>query len=555
MKKTQNNCKRSVSSGSFPSGIDLLNNPFLNKGTAFTEAERKAFHLHGLLPPGIDTIHEQVLRVLENVRRNATDIVRYMYMIELQNTNRTLFYRVMVDYLKEMMPLMYTPTVGAACQTFAHLYSRPRGIYISVKDRGRVKQYLSNWPHKNVGIIVVTDGERILGLGDLGANGMGIPIGKLALYTACGGINPELSLPVTIDAGTNNTELLNDPVYNGLHQPRVRGTEYDELVEEFIVSANELFPNVLIQFEDFANTNAFRLLNKYRDRFCVFNDDIQGTASAALAGLYASMRITGSTLKQQKILFLGAGEAGIGIADLIVTALMAEGLQEGEARRHCWFVDSKGLVVKSREGLAEHKLGYAHDHEFLPDFIAAINQLQPTVIIGVSAKPGAFSREVIESMSRINSRPVIFPLSNPTANAECTAYDAYTWSDGRAVFASGSPFEPVALNNRTYIPGQGNNAYIFPGVGLGIVASSAIRVTDEMFFTAARILAEAVTRDELEQGSIYPDLTRIREISTQIAAGVAKLAYKSGATSSPEPENIENSIESHFYEPVYKNYV
>jgi malate dehydrogenase (oxaloacetate-decarboxylating)(NADP+) len=539
----------------FPSGVELLNNPFLNKGTAFTEAERDAFGLWGLLPPRIDTIHEQVIRVLENVRRKASDLERYMYMIELQNTNRTLFYRVVVDYLKEMMPILYTPTVGRACQEYAHIFRRPRGIYISANDRGRVKQYLKNWPYKDVRIIVVTDGERILGLGDLGANGMGIPVGKLALYTACAGVNPVLSLPVTIDGGTNNEKLLADPIYIGLSQPRLRGNAYDELIEEFIVSAHELFPHVLIQFEDFANTNAFRLLKKYRERFCVFNDDIQGTASATLAGLYAAMRGTGAVFKDQKILFLGAGEAGIGIADLIVSALVDAGLPVAEARRRCWFVDSQGLVVKQRSDLAEHKRAYAHEYDFIPDFLGAVESLKPTAIVGVSAKPGTFTRQVIEAMARLNDRPLIFALSNPTANAECTAEEAYTWTHGKAIFASGSPFASVLVEGKTYVPGQGNNAYVFPGVGLGVVASGARQVTDEMFSVAAKVLAHEVSPDDIERGCIYPDITRIRRFSTTIAVAVAEVAYKRDLATTPEPEDLPSFIRAQMYEPVYQNYV
>lgn len=547
--------KNKMLPGNLPSGVALLNNPFLNKGTAFNEAEREAFGLWGLLPPRIDTIHEQVIRVLENVRRKASDLERYMYLIELQNTNRTLFYRVVVDYLKEMLPIIYTPTVGRACQEYAHIFRRPRGIYISARDRGRVKQYLENWPYKDVRIIVVTDGERILGLGDLGANGMGIPVGKLALYTACAGVNPVLSLPVTIDVGTDNEKLMADPIYIGLSQPRVRGRDYDELIEEFVVSAHELFPHVLIQFEDFANTNAFRLLKKYRDRFCVFNDDIQGTASATLAGLYAAMRITGGEFKNQKILFLGAGEAGIGIADLIVSALAEAGLSEAEARRRCWFVDSTGLVVKQRADLAEHKLSYAHEHEFYSDFLSAVQSLQPTAIIGVSAKPGTFTRPVIEAMAKLNKQPLIFALSNPTANAECTAEEAYTWSQGRGIFASGSPFASCTVAGKTFIPSQGNNAYIFPGVGLGVIASGARQVTDEMFSVAAKTLAHEVSGDDIKRGCIYPDIARIREFSAVIAAAVAEVAYKRKLATQPAPKNLKAYIASHMYEPAYKNYL
>jgi len=511
--------------------------------------------LWGLLPPRIDTIHEQVIRVLENVRRKSSDLERYMYLIELQNTNRTLFYRVIVDYLKEMLPIIYTPTVGRACQEYAHIFRRPRGIYITANDRSKVKQYLKNWSYRDVRIIVVTDGERILGLGDLGANGMGIPVGKLALYTACAGVNPVLSLPVTIDVGTDNEKLLADPIYIGLSQPRLRGRAYDEIIEEFIVSANELFPNVLMQFEDFANTNAFRLLKKYRDRFCVFNDDIQGTASATLAGLYTAMRITGGNLKDQKILFLGAGEAGIGIADLIVAAMQQEGLQASDARGRCWFVDSKGLVVKSRSDLAEHKLAYAHDHDFQPDLLAAVAMLKPTAIIGVSAQKGTFTKSVVEAMARINERPIIFALSNPTAKAECTAEEAYTWTHGRAIFASGSPFASVLVEGKTYVPGQGNNAYIFPGVGLGVISCGVRHVTDEMFLAAARALSQAVTANDIEKGSIYPDISHIRELSAAIATAVAEVAYRRDLATVLMPKKLRAYIQSQMYEPVYQEYV
>lgn len=538
----------------FPTGVDLLNDPYLNKGTAFTEAEREAFGLGGLLPPRVNTLHEQVMRVLENFRRKASDLERYIFMIGLQDRNRTLFYRVVVDYLKEMLPIIYTPTVGLACQEYAHIFQRPRGVFISARDRGRIKSLLQNWAYKDVRIIVVTDGERILGLGDLGANGMGIPVGKLALYTACAGVNPALSMPVTIDVGTDNERLLQDPIYIGLPQRRLRGQAYDDLLEEFMESAHDLFPHVLVQFEDFANTNAFRLLQTYRQRFCAFNDDIQGTASAALAGLYSALRVIGRRLCDQRVLFLGAGEAGIGIADLIVSAMVSQGLSPADARRNCWFVDSKGLVVKSRRDLAEHKRPYAHEQAFVPDFLTAVETLKPTAIIGVSAKPSTFTKPIIEAMARLNERPIIFALSNPTASAECTAEEAYQWTHGRALFASGSPFDTVMVEGKTYVPGQGNNAYVFPGVGLGAIACGAKHVTDEMFFAAAQTVSQAVSPADIGRGCIYPDISRIRDLSAQIAVAVAEVAYRQQIATVPQPDDLAAMIRSQMYDPVYQNY-
>jgi len=450
-------------------GVKILHDPIRNKGTAFTEAERDALKLRGLLPPRVHTMAEQELRVLGNIRSKPTDLERYLYLIALQDRNENLFYRVVMNHLDEMMPLIYTPTVGLACQEFQHIYRKPRGFYVSMEDKGHIREILENWPHKNARIIVVTDGERILGLGDQGANGMGIPIGKLALYTACAGIPPTECMPVIIDVGTNNEQLLNDPVYNGLERRRVRGAAYDELFDEFVQAAKEVFPGILIQIEDFGNTNAFRLLEQYRNDTCLFDDDIQGTGAVAVAGIIASMRITGARLADQKLLFLGAGEAGIGIADVFVAALREEGMSLEEARQHCWFVDSKGLLTSDRESMAEHKVPYAHEHEFIEDFADVVRAIEPTAILGLSGQPQTFTQDVVEAMAKINERPIIFALSNPTSKAECTAEQAYTWSDGRAVFASGSPFDPVRYGNQTFVPGQGNNAYIFPGVGLGVI--------------------------------------------------------------------------------------
>jgi len=536
-------------------GADLLHNPALNKGTAFTKEERDALGLEGLLPPYIATQEEQVQRVMENFGRKPNDLEKYIHMMALQGRNETLFYRVVLDHIVEMMPIIYTPTVGQACQEYGHIFRRPRGLFISTEDQGRMADVLRNWPRQDVRIIVVTDGERILGLGDQGANGMGIPVGKLALYTACAGVAPSQCLPVTLDVGTDRQELLDDPLYIGVRQRRLRGEAYDEFVDEFMTAAQQVFPDVLIQFEDFANINAFRLLEKYRDQVCTFNDDIQGTGAVALAGLYSALRIRGGKLSEQKVLFMGAGEAAVGIANLIVAAMIGEGLSEEEARGRCWLIDSGGLVVSDRSGLAPHKLPYAHDHAPLPDLLTAVEALQPTALIGVSGQSGAFTQSVLEAMARLNDRPIIFALSNPTSKAECTAEQAYTWTNGQAIFASGSPFAPVTLAGKTYVPGQGNNAYIFPGVGLGAIACGARLVTDEMFFEAAHALAQQVSETDLEQGLIYPPLTEIREVSAEIAAAVAEVAYKRGLATQPKPADLLAHIKAQMYVPQYQSYV
>jgi malate dehydrogenase (oxaloacetate-decarboxylating)(NADP+) len=482
-----------------PHRAAVLRDTSLHNCTACTAAESVALGLRGLLPHHVNTQAEQVTRVLENFRRKPSDLEKYIDLNALHDRNETLFFRVLADHLEEMMPIVYTPTVGLACQQYAHIFQRSRGVFISATDRGRVEEALRNWPEPAVRMIVVTDGERILGLGDLGANGMAIPIGKLALYTAAAGIEPTDCLPVVLDVGTNNDALLNDPLYIGLHQRRLSRADYDALVDEFVAAAERVFPGVIIQFEDFANHNAFRLLRKYQDQICTFNDDIQGTAAVALAGLFSALRVTGGTLADQRLLFLGAGEAATGIADLTVAAMMAEGLPEGDARRGCWLVDSRGLVVRTRTGLAEHKQPYAHDHAPVADFLSAIRALKPTAIIGVAAQGGAFTREVVEEMARLNERPVIFALSNPTSKSECTAADAFQWSGGRSLFASGSPFEPVTVEGRAFVPRQGNNCYIFPGVGLGVIAGGARRITNEMFMAAARALAGCVSQADIDQ--------------------------------------------------------
>jgi malate dehydrogenase (oxaloacetate-decarboxylating)(NADP+) len=536
-------------------GVDLLHDPHINKGTAFTEKERDALGLRGLLPPHVSTLEQQVLRVMENIHRKPSDIEKFIYLVSLQDRQETLFYRVVMDHIEEMLPIIYTPTVGQGCMEFGHIFRRPRGLYLSFKNKGRFREILTNWPYHDVRIIVVTDGERILGLGDLGANGMGIPVGKLSLYTACAGIHPTQCLPVMLDCGTNNKTLLEDPLYIGTPSPRLRGEPYDELVEEFFLAVKEIFPKACIQLEDFGNANAFRLLNRYKDRACMFDDDIQGTGSVALAGLYSALRITGNRLADHKFLFLGAGEAGIGIGELFVTGLMAEGMPESEARRRCWYVDIKGLVVKSRTDLDPHHLPFAHDHAFIGDFRQAVETIAPTAIIGVSGAPKTFTRPIIELMTRMNPRPIVFALSNPTSKSECTAEEAYAWSEGRAVFASGSPFEPVTYKGKTFVSAQSNNSYIFPGVGLGVIVSEATRVTDEMFFEAAKTLAGMVTEEESAVGRIYPKLDRIREVSIAIGAAVAGVAFRRGLTKLSRPDDLVAHVKAKLYDPVYAEYI
>jgi malate dehydrogenase (oxaloacetate-decarboxylating)(NADP+) len=535
-----------------PRGEALLHDPLLNKGTAFTAAERSALGLSGLLPPHVHRLEEQVARVMDNYRNKQTDLERYIHLVSLQDRNETLFYRVVVDHIEEMMPIIYTPTVGQACQQWGHLFRRPRGLYVSWEDRGRVESVLRNWPLGDVRVIVVTDGERILGLGDQGVGGMGIPVGKLSLYTACAGIDPARTLPIMLDVGTENEGYLRDPLYLGLRQKRIRGEPYDAFVAEFVEAVQRVFPAALLQFEDFGNQNAFRLLEQWREKVCTFNDDIQGTAAVTLAGLYSALRLTGKTLREQKLLFLGAGEAGIGIGSLVASAMIDEGATPEEARARCWFVDSQGLVVKSRTGLASHKLLFAHDAPAASGLHAAIEAVRPTAIIGVSTVPRSFDQRVIETLSRMNDRPIVFALSNPTSKSECSAEEAYRWSGGRAIFASGSPFPPCHLDGRTFVPGQGNNSYIFPGVGLGVVASRSRLVTDRMFSAAARTLASLVLPSDLELGRIYPSLTRIREVSAHIGAAVAEVAFRDGLAGVERPPDLLAMVKAAMWEPIYR---
>ena len=542
--------------GEIPHGLEILHDPAFNKGTAFSLAERDHLDIRGLVPPGIATLEMQEARVLENYGRKPSDLERYIFLSDLQDRNETLFYRVLINNIQRLMPIVYTPTVGEACRVFGHIYRRPHGLYISAEDRGSIAQVMRNWPYE-AEIIVVTDGERILGLGDLGANGMGIPIGKLSLYTACAGVHPEGCLPITLDVGTDNEELLHDPLYLGLRQRRLRGGEYADFMEEFVGAVQEHFPEVVLQFEDFATRNAFELLNRYRDRLCAFNDDIQGTAAVALAGLLSAQKLTGRSLADERLVFLGAGEAAVGIASLIVAAAARQGVPEEDARARIWFLDSKGLVTRERTDLQPHKVAFAQDHPATDDLAAVVEAVEPTALIGVSGQPGTFTERIIRRMGALNDRPIVFALSNPTTKSECTAEQAYGWTEGRAIFASGSPFDPVEIGGRTLVPGQANNSYIFPGVGLGLIIARSERATDDMFLAAAQALADAASRDALERGCLFPPLTEVRDVSAKIATAVAELAYEGGLARRPAPHDRElgEYIRDQMYEPIYPSYV
>ncbi|SVA06240.1 uncharacterized protein METZ01_LOCUS59094 [marine metagenome] len=538
-----------------PKGSQILHEPLLNKGTGFTAKERKSLDLVGMLPPTILTIEEQKDRIMENFHAKQDELEKYIFMIALQDRNETLFYRTVIDEIETMMPIIYTPIVGKACQKYGQIFRRPRGLFISANDRGNINSLLGNWPNPHVDVIVVTDGERILGLGDLGAHGMGIPVGKLSLYTACAGIDPARCLPIMLDVGTDNEDLREDPLYIGITQKRLRGNEYDDLMDEFMEEVRSVFPDTLIQFEDFANVNARRLLNKYRNDFRMFNDDIQGTAAVTLAGLMATQRITNRKLQDETLMFYGAGTAGMGIAELFVSALEKDGISEDEARSKCWFIDSQGLVVKERKGLNRLKLSFAHRHAPVKNMLDIINTVKPTALIGVSGQSQSFSKPVLQAMARINERPIIFALSNPTSMSECTAEQAYGWTEGRCVFASGSPFESVTMNGESFTPGQGNNAYIFPGVGLGAVISRSRTVPDTLFLVAAEILSSMVTDENISSGQIYPSLSSIQEVSKNIALAVVRQAEKDGLMSSKLPNDLGQHIDKYIYRPIYKEYL
>jgi len=532
-------------------GTSLLRDPRLNKSTAFSEAEREGLGLAGLVPEGIDSEDTQVQRVLLQLGQKPTDLEKYIFLSQLQDMDETLFYRLLMSNPAQFLPLVYTPTVGEACLQFGHIIRRPKGLYISINRRGHIRAILRNWPERDVRFIVVTSGQRILGLGDLGANGMGIPIGKLALYTACAGVPPQFTLPILMDCGTNNEALLRDPLYLGLRQTRPGISELDEFVEEFIDAVEAEFPHCCVQFEDWAGADAVRLLARYRDRICCFNDDIQGTAAVALAGILGALRITGGKLSDRTFLLLGAGSAGIGIADLLTEAMALEGTAPEHARERTWLFDIHGLLESTRNDLAEFQKPYAHEHAPIQNFAAVIEALRPAAIIGVSTVAKAFDQQIIELMARINERPIIFPYSNPTSHSECSAEEAYRWSNGRAVFASGSPFPPMRWHDRTLVPGQGNNLYIFPAIGMAVYATSAKRITDEMFIAAAHAVAEQVTEAELDTGLIYPPQTAILETELHAAQRVAEVIFKRGLARVPEPGDIGAFIQSKLYKPEY----
>ena len=533
-------------------GFGVINDPGRNKATAFSRVEREKLGLRGLFPHKICSMEMQVERALANLRRKAYDIERYVFLVGLMERNERLFYRTVIENIEEIMPLIYTPTVGQACKEFAHIFRKTRGFYITPDDRGSIRSMLDNWPEEDVRVVVVTDGQRILGLGDLGANGMGIPIGKLSLYSACAGIYPHHCLPVMLDVGTDNQELLDDPLYLGYPDVRLKGDEYLSLVDEFVDAINDKFAGVLIQFEDFLTPNAYSLLERYRERVLCFNDDIQGTAAVALAGVYTYTKISEVPFPELRIMFLGAGSAATGIADLMVLAFKEAGLDSDEARRRLWFCDIDGLVEDSRADLMPHNIPYAHKYGSM-GFIDAIQSIKPHVLIGATGAPGTFTKDVIETMSDINRRPGIFALSNPTSNAECSAEQAYAWSKGRAIFSSGSPFAPVEYEDNTFIPGQGNNAYIFPAIGLGVTAVKAHRVSENMFLVAAHSLAEQVSSRQLAAGTLYPPLVKIREVSKRIAIAVAKQAFKEGLACIEEPDDLDKYIEARMYQATYRS--
>ena len=540
-----------ASTAEYRLGYDVLRNPRLNKGTAFTVDERRKYRLEGLLPPAVSNIELQEARRHTEIANLGDDLQKYLVLSDLQARNETLFYKIVMSDPATYMPLVYTPTVGEACQKFAHIFREARGMFLPISARGRIREILGNWPEKDVRFIVVTDGERILGLGDLGAGGMGIPLGKLALYTACAGVPPQYCLPVVLDVGTNNPVLHDDPLYLGLRHNRVRGEEYMAFIDEFVDAVQSLYPKCCIQWEDFANINAVPILARYQDKICTYNDDIQGTAGIALAGIFAALRITKQKITDQRFLFLGGGSAGTGIAELISEAMAMEGMDIAEARKRNALFDINGLIVNSRTDLADFQKPFAQDRERVTSFVDAIKAIRPTGIIGVSTVPKLFTREVIHAMAEINERPVIFPYSNPTSRSECTAEEAYRWSDGRAVFASGSPFPPVEIAGHKFVPGQGNNVYIFPAMGMAVFATEATRVTEEMFIVAAKAVAEQVTDEDLSVGLIYPPQSRILEASLHVAERVASYIFDKGLARVPRPDDIGSLIRTRAYRPVY----
>ncbi|MGD1022788.1 MAG: NAD-dependent malic enzyme [Candidatus Sulfotelmatobacter sp.] len=533
-------------------GIELLHDPSLNKSTAFTEAEKQALGIVGLVPDVTETEDLQLSRVMMQLGHKTTDLDRYIYLTNLLDHNETLFYRTVMSDPARFLPIVYDPTIGEACLKFGHIYRQARGMYLSITRRGKVKEILKNWPQKDVRFICVTDAGRILGLGDLGANGAGIPIGKLQLYTACAGVPPQYLLPMYLDAGTNNEQYLRDPLYLGMRKTRPATADLYSFVDEFVEAVQEVFPKCCIHFEDWTGTDAVHLLQRYRDKYCVYNDDVQGTAGITLAGMINAAKLKGTKLKEEKYLFLGAGSAGIGLANLLCSALVGQGMTLKEAQSRVYMFDINGLLESTRKDLVDFQKPYAHQHAPTRDFVAAIESVKPTTIIGVSTIGGAFNQKVVESMAKINDRPVILALSNPTEHAECTPEQAYAWSKGKAIYAAGVQFEPVHYNGQTFLPGQANNFYIFPAVGMAIFATQAKRVTDEMFIEAGQAVADQVPSDLLKQGLLYPLQSNILETEIQTAARVAKLVFDAGLARVERPADMVAFIREHVYKPEYK---
>ena len=532
-------------------GMELLLDPSLNRSTAFTEAEKQSLGIVGLVPDVIETIDVQLSRVMMQLGNKTADLDRYIYLVNLLDHNETLFYRTIMSDPARFLPIVYDPTIGEACLKFGHIYRQTRGMYLSMTRRGDVKGVLRNWPQKDVRFICVTNGGRILGLGDLGANGAGIPIGKLQLYTACAGVPPQYLLPMYLDAGTNNEQYLHDPLYLGMQKTRPPREELYSFVDEFVEAVQEVFPRCCIHFEDWTGVDAVHLLQRYRDKYCVYNDDVQGTAGITLAGMINAAKIKGTNLKDEKYLFLGAGSAGIGLANLLCSALVAQGMTLKDAQSRVYMFDVNGLLESTRTDLVDFQKPYAHKHAATRDFVTAIESIKPTTIIGVSTVGGAFTQAVIEAMSHINDRPVVLALSNPTEKAECTPEQAYTWSKGKAIYAAGVQFAPVHYKGQTFLPGQANNFYIFPAVGMAIFATQAKRVTDEMFIEAGQAVADQVAPELLKQGLLYPLQSNILETEIQTAARVAKLVFDSGLARVERPANMVSFIRRHVYKPEY----
>jgi malate dehydrogenase (oxaloacetate-decarboxylating) len=542
-------------------GMAVLLDPLTNKGTAFTHGERDELDLHGLMPPIVSTMRQQLDRTYENFEAKTTNLERFIYLTGLQDRNETLFYRLLYEHIDEMMPIVYTPVVGEACQKFSHIYRRPRGLYVSFDQRHNIERILKNSGIKNPSVLVVTDGERILGLGDQGAGGMGIPIGKLSLYTLCAGVSPYSTLPVMLDVGTDNEERLKDPLYLGLRQMRIRGEAYQQFLDDFVAAVQKVFPRVILQWEDFLKGNAIKQLKRFRGKLCTFNDDIQGTASVVVAGLYGAMRITGMPMRDQRIVIAGAGASAQGISDLIVSALTEDGLTRDEAIRRIWTTDTKGLVTGSRPALDDFKATYARpaaevdgyrcrDRSFVT-LVEVIANARSTILLGTSGTAGTFTEEIVHAMAEINDRPIIFPLSNPTSKSECTPEQAIQWSNGRAIVATGSPFAPVSYNGKRFRIGQCNNSFIFPGVGLGLTVSGARTATDGVFLDAAKSLAGQVTAQDLAECAVYPELKRIRDCSHSVACATVRRAVQEGHADKELIENLEETVRRAMWFPTY----